>query len=230
MAPLWLLKTLGLSFINKNTLWVSFGWKKVDEHWWVKISGLKCVSKNKWKWTGEFEVVIFFDKNSKPSLPTYHTQQCYILYWFKWLYQTTPGKSLLCWLFYPWPRELISNSFLHICVCVRVRVCVAERACVCVCVILGNSAEIWVVRRKLSFLQHRYGQPHTQIAIWEEWRVATLVVMVFLMRVLLCNHVLVSHDDHESRVCACVAVRISLNIYSYYVYWWALQLGHVVLL
>jgi len=196
---------------------------------WVKINGLKLVDENSWVKISENERVNsrwWFVSMKAVVLvcPRIIRNNVTILYWFKWLYQTTPRKSLLCWLFYPSPRELTSKSFLHICVCVRVRVCVAERARVCVCLILGKSAEICVVRRKLFFLQHRYGQPHTQIAIWEEWRVATSVVMVFLMRVLPCNHVLISHDDHESRVCACVAARMSLNIYSYYVYWWALQL------
>ena len=52
------------------------------------------------------------------------------------------------WLWYPSPRELICNKFLHVCVCVRVRVCVGES--MRVCLTLTNSPEICVVIQKLA--------------------------------------------------------------------------------
>jgi len=38
-----------------------------------------------------------------------------------------------------------------------------------------------------------------------------------------CRRAPISHDDHVP-VCACVTARMSLHVYSYSLYWWALQL------
>ena len=84
---------------------------------------------------------------------------------------------------------LLCNT-LYVCVCVCMCVCVRES--VCVSLTLGNLAKICVTIRKL--------------AICQEWRAATLDVIVFLMLVVPCGCAPISlHDDH-------VCVRVWLPV------------------
>jgi len=109
------------------------------------------------------------------------------------------------------------HIFTYLCMCG----CVCERETACVCVVHSETqqksvSQSWNWRK---------------LAIWEDQCAATLVVIVFLMFLSLETPIWrlpIFHVDHvfscSSRVCACVAARVSLHVYSYYLYWWALQL------
>jgi len=92
---------------------------------------------------------------------------------------------------------IVFHTFVYVCVCVCV--CERERACACV-----SHSETQ---------QKSVSQPGNwpKLAIWEEWRAATLVVIVFLMRVVPCHRAPMSHDDHVCvrmwlPVCLCMSI------------------------
>jgi len=90
---------------------------------------------------------------------------------------------------------------LYVCECVCVCVCVCMCESVSVSLTLGNLTKISVTIRKL--------------AICEEWRAATLDVIVYLMLVVPCGCAPISlHDDHVCvrvwlPVCPCLYIATS---------------------
>ena len=118
----------------------------MGENRWVKIRGWKCVGGNsRVKMNGWIRGGELFPKKSLVC-PRIIRRSVSILYWFNWIYWTTPRKSLLWWLFYlpVSSSATVYYTFVYVCVCVW------ERESVCVCNTLWNSAEICVGIRKLA--------------------------------------------------------------------------------